>query len=233
MGLLDRLFPGPAPDNSEAQRLLASGRSALWRRENALAEADLARAARGHARPALPAAYLSLSRRMRADFSGALKDADAALTLDAQCLEAHAARAAALLSLKQLVPACLAYRETSRRAPYDLDGHALRLLMVALFAETIAGAREDDAGLTLDFLLTPATRCAIRTLDGRARLALEEAAGAANSTTLEIAVGAAYYFAGLPAARDEWARAAAAFPDDGGNAAIRESLRLLSRPPAA
>ena len=46
---------------------------------------------------------------------GALKEADAALALDADCLEAHAARATALLSLKRLIDACLAYRETTRR----------------------------------------------------------------------------------------------------------------------
>jgi hypothetical protein len=233
MGFFDELFAGPALGVDEAQRLFAQGRAALWRRDNAAAEKMLARAERGHPRRAAVRAYISLSRRMTADFSGALKDADAALALDAQCMEAHAARAAALLSLKRLVDACLAYRETTRRSPMDRDGHALRLLLVALFAETIAAAKEDDEGLQLDFLLTPATRCAIRTLDGRARLALDETANAPNSTIVEIALGAAYYFAGFAAARDEWARAVESFPGDGGNAAIQESLRLLSRAPTA
>jgi hypothetical protein len=233
MGLFEGLFAGPAPDAPEAQRLLVAGRAALWKGDAAAAEKALTQAARGHARPALARAYLSLARRMDQDFPGALKDADAALALDADCSEAHAARAAALLSLKKLIPACLAYNEAARRPPHDLDGHALRLLMVALFAETIAAAKEDGDGLRLDFLLTPATRCAIRTLDGRARLALDETANAPNSTVVEIALGAAYYFAGFAAARDEWARAAESFPGDGSNAAIRESLRLLSRAPAA
>lgn len=233
MGIFDGLFGGPPPDATEAQRLLVSGRAALWKGDNAAAEKALARAARGHSRPAVPRAYLSLSRRMRQDFSGALKEADAALALDADCLEAHAARATALLSLKRLIDACLAYRETTRRPPFDVDGHALRLLMVALFAEAIANAREDAEGMTLDFVLTPASKCAVRTLDGRARLALDETARAPNSTMVEIALGAAYYFAGFAAAREEWARASEAFPDVNSNAAIRESLRLLSRPRAA
>jgi len=233
VGIFDSLFGGPAPDAAQAQRLLVLGREALWKGDGAAAQKALSRAARGHARPAVARAYLSLARRMSQDFSGALKEADAAIGLDANCLEAHAARAAALLSRKRLIDACLAYRETTRRPPYDLDGHALRLLFVALFAEAIANAREDSEGMTLDFVLTPAAKCAVRTLDGKARLALDETARAPNSTMVEIAMGAAYYFAGFDAAREEWARAAQAFPDGSANAAIRESLRLLSRTRAA
>jgi len=233
MGLFDGLFAGAAPSAEEAEKLLAAGRAALWKGDAEGAGKALSRAARGHARPAVARAYLSLAERMDTDFDGALKAADAALALDGRCMEAHAARAAALLSLKRLVDACLAYREVTRSAPHDRDGHALRLLMVALFAETIADAKEDADGVRLDFQLTPAARCAIRTLDGRARLALDETARAENSTAVEIALGAAYYFAEFGAARAEWARAAAAFPADGGNAAIRESLLLLSKTPGA
>ncbi|MBI3566003.1 MAG: hypothetical protein HY079_12455, partial [Elusimicrobia bacterium] len=207
----------------------AEGRAALWRGDAEAAVKALARAARGHRRPALARAYLSLARRRDEDFDGAQTEADAAVDLDASCLEAHAARAAALLSRKHLADACLAYRQVTKTAPHDRDGHALRLLMVALFAETIAAATEDADGVRLDFKLTPATRCAIRTLDGRARQALDETARADNSTVVEIALGAAYYFADFAASRAEWGRAAAAFPEDGGNAAIRESLLTMSK----
>jgi hypothetical protein len=170
---------------------------------------------------------------MRSDFRGALKEADAAIALDPQCLEAHGARAAALLSLKRLVDACLAYHETSRLSPHDRDGHALRLLLVALFAETIANSREDDEGLKLDFAVTPATRCAIRALDGRAALGVEEAA-AASGTVAALAVGAALHFLGRGGEeRAEWARAKEAFPDDGRNAPIRLSLKVLLADPSS
>lgn len=232
MGLLDGMFAG-APDPAEAEKLLAAGRAALWKGEAKSAENALSRAARGHKRPAVARAYLSLAKRMETDFDGALKEAESTLKADSSCMEAHAALAAALLSLKRLADACMAYREVTRHAPHDRDGHALRLLMVGLFAETIAGAKEDSEGVRLDFQVTPATRCAIRTLDGRARLALDETARAENSTVVEIALGAAYYFAEFGAARAEWSRAAQAFPSDGGNAAIRESLLLLSKTPGA
>jgi tetratricopeptide (TPR) repeat protein len=205
----------------------------LWRGEPAAARKLLARAARGHRRPAVPLAYESLSRRMRSDFKGALAAADEAAALDPECLEARAARAAALLSLKRLVDACLAYHETSRLSAHDRDGHALRLLTVALFAETIANSREDDEGLLLNFAVTPATRCAIRTLDGRPALGVEEAA-AAGGTVVDLAVGAALYFLGRgDEARAEWTRAKEAFPDSGRNAPIRLSLKVLLAEPSS
>lgn|GEM_PF-1851573 len=231
MGLFSGLFAGPPPSEEEAERLLDEGRAALWRGEAKKAEEILERAERGHKKPAVARAYRSLARRMRTDFSGALKEADAAAALDPRCLEAQAARAAALLSLKKLVDACLAYNETSSRSPHDLAGHALRLLTVSLFAETIANAREDAEGLQLDFLLTPASRCAVRVFDGRAALGVEEAA-AGSGTVVSLAVGAAFYFLGrLDEARKEWERASAAFPEGGRNAPIRLSLKVLMAAP--
>ncbi len=229
MGLFDALFPGPPPSADEARALFVQGRNALWMGEPDEADKAFARAARGVARPAVAKAYRSLALRMKTEFGAALKEADAALALDPQCMEAHAARAAALLSSKRLVDACLAYREVPLKAPHDRDGHALRLLMVALFAETIANATEDADGFRLDFQVTPATRCAIRTLDGHAALGVQETARLANSTVAELAMGAAFYFAGSENAADEWARALEDFPDDGGNAGIRASLLLLTR----
>lgn len=230
MGIFESLFGGAPPSPEAAQALLIEGRAALWRGGTEAAVRALERSVRGHARPALVRAYLSLARRRGEDFAGALKDADEAVDLDASCLEAHAARAAALLSLKRLADACLAYRRVTKTAPHDRDGHALRLLMVALFAETIADSKEEGDEVRLEFRVTPATRAAIRTLDGRARLALDETARAENSTVLEIALGAAYYFADFAASRAEWGRALQAFPEDGGNDAIRESLLLMSKP---
>lgn len=227
MGIFSRLFGGPAPSAEEAERLLDEGRAALWRGEAKAAEDLLERAARGHERPAVPRAYASLARRMRTDFNGALKGAEAAAALDPRCLEAQAARAAALLSLKRLVDACLAYNATSALAPHDRDGHALRLLTVALFAETIANAREDADGLQLDFRVTPAARCAIRVFDGRPALGVEEAA-AGTGTVVSLAVGAAFYFLGRrEEALKEWRRASKAFPGDG-NTPIRRSLQVLT-----
>jgi tetratricopeptide (TPR) repeat protein len=230
MGFLQGLFAGTAPSAEEARTLFVKGRNALWMGEPDEADAAFARAARGPERRAAAMAYRSLALRMKTKFSAALKEADAALALDPECLEAYAARAAALLSLKRLVDACLAYREVTKKSPYDRDAHALRLLMVSLFAETIANAKEDADGMRLDFQVTPATRCAIRTLDGRAALGLQETARLANSTVAELAMGAAYYFAGSDNASDEWARALEGFPDGGGNDAIRASLLLLTRP---
>ncbi len=188
----------------------------------------LSRAPSRAARPAAGLAYRSLAVRAGGDFTRALALTVEALELEPDCLEAHAARAAAMLSSRALGEACLSYRRTLASPAKDLDAHALRLLMTALLAETLAEAREDEDGLSLDFKITPASRCAIRVLDERPRLAVEEAATAENSVALELALGAAFYFANSPEHKREWARAARAFPSAAANAAIRESLLALT-----
>jgi hypothetical protein len=229
MGVFGKLFGGAAPDAAEAERLLAEGRAALWRHACDAAEKALRRAAQGHARPALCRAYLSLARRMRPDAAGALAEARAALALDAACLEAHAALAAALLTNKELPEAGLAYYQVTQLEPHDRDGHVLKLLLVALFAEVMAHAQEDEDGMRLDFVLTPAVRCAVRTLDGRPRMAVDEAPFGEDSAVFAIALGVAHYLAGATApARAQWARAAESMPHTPTGDSIRRSLALLS-----
>lgn len=229
MGFFDGLFSKPNPE--EAEGLLISGRAALWKGEQSAAVKELARAARGTGNRSLALAYLSMARRMGGKFEAAFSEAEAALVADPSCMEGYAARAVALLSLKRLPEACVDYQQVISLHPHDREGHALRLLMVALFIETILNAKEDESGFQLEFLITPATRCAIRTLDGRARLGLDELPPGENtSIAMAIARGAAYYFADFAACRSEWGSAAAALPEGGGTEAIRESLQLMSRP---
>jgi tetratricopeptide (TPR) repeat protein len=169
---------------------------------------------------------------MQLKFPAALQLAKKAIERDERCFEAYSALAAAELSLKRIVEATVAFDQSSPRVPFDLDGHALRLLTVALFAEAIANMVEDDEGLQIDFLLTPATLCVIRILDGDPHLGVKHAE-MEDSVPAALALGAAYYFLGRPQrARSEWKRCESAFPADGRNAPIRLSLaRLMSGSP--
>lgn len=205
MGILNKLF-GQTPNPMEAERVLIEGREKLWMRQINEAECLLNRAIDARPQSAIPFAYRSLLNRMQLKLSAALKDADHAVALAPNCFEAHAARAAALLTDKsRLVDAMAAYGEAGKHSPHDAEGHHLNMVIYLLFAEMLLNSVDGPDEVILNFKLTPITRCATRLIDGYPELALGELKETQESSLWFIGMGLAFY------RLDDYSSAASAF----------------------
>lgn len=193
MGILNKLF-GQAINSAEAERILTEGREGLWTRQINEAERLLNQVIEARPRSAIPFAYRSLLNRMRLKLAAALKDADHAVSLAPDCFEAHAARAAALLTDKsRLADAAAAYGESSKYLPHDTEGHYLNMVMYLLFTEMLLNSVEGPSEVILNFKLTPITRCATRLIDGYPQFALSELKDSDESWLWFIGTGLVFY----------------------------------------
>lgn len=168
MSLFAKLFRKPV-DPETAQNALINGCAKLWMREFAEARTLLDLAARGHPRPALPLAYLSLLNRMQGDLyvPAAIKLARQAIKEDEACFEALAALAMVALHADELIMALQIWRSSRKTVPFDVEGHHLGLVLYLLFQETMVEAVETKDGMQFNFRPEkPLTRGALRLLDG-------------------------------------------------------------------
>lgn len=155
----------PSPP-SEA---LSAGVAALYEGRAENARRHLEQAERMMDRPAVAAAYLALAHRIAFDTDLAREAIARAKEVDDACFEAYAAESVLLLTRKRLEAAVVALDEASRRTPYDLEGHFLKLLLLCLWGECLAGAESGPEGMRVDYKLTPVTKAAILILDGNAK----------------------------------------------------------------
>lgn len=160
--------------STAAANSLSEGIDFLYSGRADYARARFEEAERGLDRPAVAAAYAALAHRIAFDADLAREAISRAKELDDSCFEAYAAESVLLLTRKRLEPALAAWEEARRRKPYGLEGHFLKLVLLCLWTEALAGA--GDSGI-VSFRITPVTRAAVMILDGNARTAPEPGHG--------------------------------------------------------
>jgi tetratricopeptide (TPR) repeat protein len=160
----------------EAAARLQRGRAALWRRDVKALRSELDPVISSYLNPAPHLAYRSLAHRMQSKFSDARKDAEKAVEVDPQGLEARFALSVAQLSQKDIEMALDNYGRLADSVIRDPGGHFLKLLGFVLYCECILNMEDDGRGMRVDFRLTPATRAMIRILDGYPDIAVKEIA---------------------------------------------------------
>lgn len=201
---------------------LDAARRALWRRDaqSVRAKVDPVIAAYSSERKEIAVphrAYRSLALRMESKFSEALADAEYAVLLDPKSIEAIFALSVAQLSLKNIEQALWNYSKLKNAHARDNGAHFLKPLGFVLFIECIMNMEDDGHGMRIDFRVTPATKAAIRLLDGYPELAEKELASQGRRDTVSaLALGlAAYRLSGWNRAGSLFQEALDGLADDG------------------